>query len=310
MTTVRELKKKQDELVLVPQDLAILIKPWERGAQLPGPLFDSTGISASALEGYVSLGELEQEAGIEFEPDAEFADILGYGSRPPRRRILQSESYTVTGTLQETTKQGIELLHRVDEDDFKYDTGSGFRAEKKASNETRYFSMFVFGFDGTEMKPIIPWWWLPKVAIDSAGTMSLSMESALGAAVTFSMFEDNQVQYNFGIGGAGWEELAEAAGFGSAPGAIKTVTVTGSPAGGTFTLTYGGQTTSGIAYNATASAVQTALTGLSSVGAGKATVTGTAGGPYTVALDSTLTGALTASGTNLTGGTNPNVTVA
>lgn len=85
------------------------------------------------------------------------------------------------------------------------------------------------------------------------------------------------------------------------------VTITGSPTGGTFTLTYGGDTTSAIAYNAAASAVETALEALDSVGS--ISVTGSAGGPYTIVGlgdDSELT----ASGASLTGGSSPSVTVA
>lgn len=65
---------------------------------------------------------------------------------------------------------------------------------------------------------------------------------------------------------------------------VQVVTLRGSPTGGTFTLSYGGQTTAAIAYNATAATVQTALTNLSNIGSGNATVTGSAGGPYTVTL--------------------------
>lgn len=80
----------------------------------------------------------------------------------------------------------------------------------------------------------------------------------------------------------------------------------GSPSAGTFTLTFNGVTTSGIAYNATAATVQAALVALSSVGAGNMLVTGSAGGPYTVQLVGTLAQsalALTGSGSGLTGGT-------
>jgi hypothetical protein len=95
--------------------------------------------------------------------------------------------------------------------------------------------------------------------------------------------------------------------------AVQTVTVTGSPAGGTFTLTFGGNTTTGIAYNAAASAVQTALQALASIGAGNALVTGSVGGPYTVEFAATLGYAaqatMTFSGAGLTGGSSPNVTV-
>jgi hypothetical protein len=92
---------------------------------------------------------------------------------------------------------------------------------------------------------------------------------------------------------------------------IQTVTVTGSPTGGTFTLTYSGQTTAGIAYNATAAAVRTALEALSNIAVGDVTVTGSAGGPYTVTFTAGGDVAqMTASGASLTGGSSPGVTVA
>ncbi|MDN5930423.1 MAG: hypothetical protein L0I24_05070 [Pseudonocardia sp.] len=91
----------------------------------------------------------------------------------------------------------------------------------------------------------------------------------------------------------------------------QTVTITGTPTGGTFTLTYGGQTTATIAYNATAAAVRSALIALSSVEEGGVTVSGSAGGPYTVTFSGGLNvAAMTASGAGLTGGTTPGVTIA
>lgn len=80
-----------------------------------------------------------------------------------------------------------------------------------------------------------------------------------------------------------------------------TYTVTlGSPSAGNFTLTLGGLTTGNIAYNATAATVKTALVALDDgYTTDNVTVTGSAGGPYTVTVPGTLTG----SGTGLTGGT-------
>jgi hypothetical protein len=94
----------------------------------------------------------------------------------------------------------------------------------------------------------------------------------------------------------------------------QTAAVTGAPTGGTFTLTYGAQTTTGLAYNASAAAVQTALEALSNLAPGDVTVTGNAGGPYTIIFSPAyLSGAtatnVTASGTSLTGGTTPGVTI-
>lgn len=95
---------------------------------------------------------------------------------------------------------------------------------------------------------------------------------------------------------------------------VQTVTITGSPTGGTFTLTYSGQTTAGIAYNATASAVQSALEALSNIAVGDVVVSGSAGGPYTVTFTGTLgltnVATMTASGAGLTGGSTPSVGIA
>ena len=86
---------------------------------------------------------------------------------------------------------------------------------------------------------------------------------------------------------------------------IYTVTIT-SATGGTFTLTFNGQTTAPIAYNATAATVQAALAALSTVFASSVTVTGAAGGPFTVSLVGLLATTqlpLTGNGASLTGGT-------
>jgi len=94
---------------------------------------------------------------------------------------------------------------------------------------------------------------------------------------------------------------------------IQVVTILGAPTGGTFTLSFGGQTTSGLAYNATASTIQTAVQGLSSIGSSNATVTGSAGGPWTVTFAGSLANTsellITDNPASLTGGTTPSVVV-
>ncbi|MCX5000998.1 hypothetical protein [Streptomyces longwoodensis] len=94
---------------------------------------------------------------------------------------------------------------------------------------------------------------------------------------------------------------------------VQTATITGGPTGGTFTLTFSSQTTAAIAYNATAAAVQTALENLSNINPGDVTVTGNAGGPYTITFGGQYLGDNVASITataSLTGGTSPGVTMA
>lgn len=82
----------------------------------------------------------------------------------------------------------------------------------------------------------------------------------------------------------------------------ETVTISGGPTGGTFSLSFGGHTASGLAYNASALAVQTALAALTGVGTGNVLVTGGDGGPYVIKFMNLVpTTTLTAS-SSLTGG--------
>lgn len=103
---------------------------------------------------------------------------------------------------------------------------------------------------------------------------------------------------------------------GTAVADVQTVSISGTPTGGTFALGFGGAITSPIAFNAAASAVQTALQALSTIGAGNVTCTG---GPLPATpVVCTFAGTLatgfqpliTASSGGLTGGTTPTVTVA
>jgi hypothetical protein len=98
---------------------------------------------------------------------------------------------------------------------------------------------------------------------------------------------------------------------------VQQVTFSQTPGGGTFTLTWnpggGGETTSSIAYNASASTVQTALEGLTTPAPGDFTVSGANGGPWLVEFKGTYAGTNVAaiSGTSsLTGGGSQSVTLA
>ncbi len=89
-------------------------------------------------------------------------------------------------------------------------------------------------------------------------------------------------------------------------------TISSTATGGTFTMSFGGQTTGALAFNATAVQIDTALEALSSIGAGNVTC---AGGPLgtagvTVTFAGTLAGQdaamVTVDNTNMTGGTASN----
>ena len=92
---------------------------------------------------------------------------------------------------------------------------------------------------------------------------------------------------------------------------VQTVTVSGTPTGGSYKLSLDGEETASIAFDAAASAVQSALEALANVGVGGVAVTGSAGGPYTVTFQNQNAGdnvSLLVISTNaLTGGTAPTV---
>lgn len=95
---------------------------------------------------------------------------------------------------------------------------------------------------------------------------------------------------------------------------VQAVTITGAPTGGSFTLTFQGETTAAIAYNATAAAVQAALEGLPFIEPGDVAATGGAlpGTAVSVTFRGRLAGKNVAQMTatsSLTGGTAPAVAV-
>lgn len=94
----------------------------------------------------------------------------------------------------------------------------------------------------------------------------------------------------------------------------QTITITGTPTGGTFTLTYDGATTANIAYNAAASAVVAALEALPNIGSGN--VAGSGGALPGTAVVITFQNQLGRQNVNqmtaahaLTGGTTPTIAV-
>lgn len=83
----------------------------------------------------------------------------------------------------------------------------------------------------------------------------------------------------------------------------------GYPSGGTFTLTFGANTTSALAYNASPAAVQAALEALPSIGSGNVSVTGVAGKYYIVEFIASKGGASQAEITAAFGSLTPAGTV-
>jgi hypothetical protein len=110
--------------------------------------------------------------------------------------------------------------------------------------------------------------------------------------------------FNKGISGRYWR----------AGNSVQTITVTGTPTGGSFVIGSGGNTLT-VAYNAAAATVQTGVQAWGGIYS-TVTVTGSAGGPFTVTFPAITSNVapeaapFTVVSTSLTGGTNPKVTIA
>lgn len=97
---------------------------------------------------------------------------------------------------------------------------------------------------------------------------------------------------------------------------VQTISISGTPAGGTFTLAFDGEPAKALAYNSAASDIQAALQALSNIGSGNVTATG---GPlpgtpivctFTGDLDTGFQPLMLSNSDGLTGGSSPTVSVA
>ncbi|AON96887.1 tail sheath [Mycobacterium phage Tonenili] len=140
----------------------------------------------------------------------------------------------------------------------------------------------------------------PGVYTESVGAPQLGIRSSVPTAVAI-----------FGLA-VGYQTYRESIRINPDTGETITTQIlamVGGPTGGSFTLSLSGETTSNIPFNATQGQVQSALRALPNLEDDEVTVTGDAGGPWTVVI----TKAVPAFGKNvagLTGGDSPDLNIA
>lgn len=139
----------------------------------------------------------------------------------------------------------------------------------------------------------------PSVQLGSSTEDKSERGGVMGNALSFKINRD------LSIGGHFREWVLMSPTSGAKTG--WTVTINGTPTGGTFTLTVNGVTTAPIAYNANAATVAAAINALSGV-TGVSGVTASGTSPIAVTFPSAVQ--LAANGAGLTGGTSPSVAVA
>jgi hypothetical protein len=156
--------------------------------------------------------------------------------------------------------------------------------------------------------------WTKCDVVPAAGVVTVDLVDGAGGTV---LRDDQNMQNSLKFPAANlttsWQSLTALL---SAVNEVQTLTITGTPTGGDFTLTFDGQTTAAIAYNANSAAVQAALEALSNIGVGDVTCGGGAlpGTPVTITFSGAYAARdvplITADDAGLTGGVSPTATVA
>jgi len=306
MATVLSLKNRNSDLLLVPGDLAVLVAPY--GTTIPSTLTAADGSLNALPAGWVSAGEIDQKGAASLSPDVKTTDILGYGEMTPRRTVKTAETVTIDFTAQETSKLNVGLFWGQDLSAVTPDAASGeWQFKRSSTTKLQFFSLIMIALDQSSAGDIYLYWVLPKVAVTKMGKIGFSMDGPMTYPITLTAYEDAAFggYVAVGQGGLGNKAINTAAGFGVA--LTKTLTETGSPTGGTFTVTVDSKVTGALPYNVTAAQLASALEGLTSVGEGGVTVTGTYSTAFVVKL---FSGNTTVTATaSFTGGTTPNITV-
>lgn len=233
------------------------------------------------------------------------SDLNGATSSDVQASIESTDdSYTVTGTTR-TAVNEVQYLRinatsgnlQIDASTVAVDGADFFSADTVAGSLAKLIKDTT-GLDNT----------VSKVGTGPTNTQNLvKIEFENGAEVSPLQISDASLAggcYDVAVlemGSAGLDE-------------IQQVAFSRTPTGGTFTLTYEGNTSSAIAYNATAGALETGLESITGISAGDVSVEGPAGGPWVVTFTGNLEASelslLSGSGASLTGGNTPGFTLA
>lgn len=306
--SIATIAARQQKLIRKAQDAAIFAAD-ESAAAIEAITNGAAGDLVSLPPAWRSLGHHTESDGINWTRDVNSDDVRSHGSSEPTRRDISSDVTGLVVLAQETKMLSLEMFHNVDLSGVTPDaTTNEIAFNRSRTPSTRYWRLLAVASDGQGADTIYFARFCPRASITDYAEQPWTKGDELRYPLTFTAYVDDDLGYAMREmwGGPGIADLLTDMGF---SGAAKTVTVTGAPTGGTFTLTYNGQTTAGIAYNATAAAVQSALEALSNVNPGDVTVTGNAGGPWTIATAGAAP-TITANGSGLTGGSSPAVGVA
>ncbi|MDX3044107.1 hypothetical protein PV383_44145 [Streptomyces caniscabiei] len=309
-TTIAELRAG-----LIRKALRYAIFAADTNADAVSDPFDVDGVLQTLPSGYVPVGFTTTD-GVTFSGDLSTSDVESGQSASPTRSDVETDTQTAAWVPQETNAAAVALYENLPL------SGSGslpvlgtaaWTWSRPKTPPTRYRRLLFIAEDlnKTTGNPLYIVKHFPSALRSGREDEQWQRTAEISRGVTYQAYVDDVLGTDCltWIDGPGWRDLAPLS------DEVQQVAITGSPTGGTYTLTLSGQTTAGIAYNATASAVQSALEALSNVEVGDVVCAGGPhpGTPVTVTFEGQFAGTdvpqMTGSAASLTGGTSPAVVV-
>lgn len=259
------------------------------GTAAPALATDPSGATATLNVAYINLGDVGDN-GFTQKSDRKIVKKRNFGGKVVK--VLQTEfgmEYELV-FLESLNADVLKAIHGTNNVDYLAATalhGNQIVVRKNAKR-LPHLSWVIDTIDSglgvDSAHPALYRTYIPDGQITDTGDVKIVHTDTIEYKVTIEAFETN------GNHVLSWSDDGQ---LGTPTNFLVTL---GAQSSGTFTLTYGGLTTGTIAYNATNATVKTALVALDDgFDASRWTVTGSAGGPYTVTVPVPYT-ALTGSG--------------
>lgn len=298
-----ELARHQRELIFKPLEAHVFGAPMSAAAVQ----FITSGVGAELAElpvGWFDYGLCLKGDGITWGRDQNQSGIEAIGYRDPVRIDVITDNFNMQFTALETNRHTIETSLMQDLTLVTPALITGEVAFDQKVNKPPAQRLLTIARDGSGDDTVFigRQFYAGQVAETGEQVLSDADNGALGWQLNVQGLVDSTagVAVRHYFGGPGWRKRLVDMGFPALLPIVKTVTFTGGPfSAGTFTFTVDGATTAGLAYNITQAAFQTALEGLSTVGAGNVNVTGSVAAGFEIEFDVQVT-TLSGNGAGLT----------
>ncbi|MGW0865742.1 phage tail tube protein [Streptomyces sp. NPDC002611] len=309
-TTIAELRQS-----LIRKALRYAIFAADASAAAVSAPFDNDGVLQALPSGYVPVGYTTTD-GVTFSGDLSTSDVESGQSASPTRSDVETDTQTAQWVPQETNAAAVALYENLPL------AGAGSLPElgsatwtwsRPKTPPTRYRRLLFIAEDLNKEtgQPLYIVRHFPSSLRTGREDEQWTRTAEISRGVTYQAYIDDVLGTDSvtWIDGPGWRDLAPLS------DEVQQVAITGGPTGGTYTLSFNGQTTASIPYNASAATVQSALEALSNITDGDVVCSGGPhpGTPVVVTFGGQYRGEdvpqMTGSAASLTGGTSPAVNV-